>query len=123
MEFDNGSKKKKKKTRKVIESRTLDLFSQVSELPNNQRLRIVIDNYNPTTGRLNVRRLRNILKTEVPVDIESGGVDTALILPPPQQNTNGSEEVKNTEQKSAKSIDCYKDYKKIIVQLLDLKHS
>ena len=98
------NKKKKNKTRKVIESRTLDLFSQVSELPNNQRLRIVIDNYNPTTGRLNVRRLRNVLKTEVPVDVESGGVDTALILPPPQQSTSGNEEVKHTEQKSPEEL-------------------
>ena len=65
------SKKKKHKARKVLESRKLDPFASLETLPNNQRIRIVQDNYNPNTGRLHVRQLRYVLRTEVPVDAKN----------------------------------------------------
>ena len=101
------NKKKKNKNRKIVESCTLDLFSQVADLPNKQRLRIVPDNYNPTSGRLHVRQLRSILKTEVPVNSDNGGVDSALILPSQKQSSNTANEgreAKTPEQKTPEEL-------------------
>ena len=81
-------KKKKHKARKVLESRKLDPFASLETLPNNQRIRIVPDNYNPNTGRLHVRQLRYVLNMEVPVDAKNYELDPTWI--PPAHDTSSA---------------------------------